>query len=88
MRLFLGSTGSYSHTTQLTKSMVLFLLMLASKLNTAEAFQCYVCDSKDDIECTENLPDNSRLTAKDCKNITGAKYCVKTTNIYAGEGSI
>lgn len=50
-----------------------------------QAFRCYVCDSKNDIECMENLPTNSRLISQDCKNITGAKFCIKTTNIYAGE---
>lgn len=53
-------------------------------IHSASAFSCYVCDSKDDIECTENLPADSRLTTRDCANITGAKYCIKTTNIYAG----
>ena len=50
-----------------------------------KAFKCYVCDSKTDIECIEELPNNSKLTPKDCNNITGAKYCIKTTNFYAGK---
>jgi len=49
------------------------------------AFKCYVCDSKNDMECTENLSSDFRLEPKDCQNITGAKFCIKTTNIYAGE---
>uniref|UniRef100_A0A6G1S6Z8 Uncharacterized protein n=1 Tax=Aceria tosichella TaxID=561515 RepID=A0A6G1S6Z8_9ACAR len=62
------------------------LLCLATIcIREAFAFRCYICDSKDDIECTENLPANSRLISQDCANITGAKYCIKTTNIYAGE---
>jgi len=60
----------------------LILLQLAKE---SRAFRCYVCDSKDDMECTENVPSDSRLISKDCDSITGAKFCVKTTNIYAGE---
>lgn len=63
---------------------LLAMLLLLPKMDVL-AFKCYVCDSKDDVECTENLPSNSRLEPKDCRNITGAKYCIKTTNIYAGE---
>ena len=61
------------------------LYILSSLTTETVAFKCYVCDSKDDIECTENLPRDSRLISQDCKNITGAKYCIKTTNIYAGK---
>lgn len=60
------------------------LLAITTK---TQAFRCYVCDSKNDIECTENLPKNSKLISQDCRNITGAKYCIKTTNIYAGESA-
>lgn len=48
-------------------------------------FKCYVCDSKEDNECVENLPKNSRLQPKECHDIIDAKYCVKTTNMYAGK---
>lgn len=61
---------------------LLILLCFASK---AQAFSCYVCDSKDDNECVENLPRNSLLEPQTCRNITDAKYCIKTTNLYAGE---
>lgn len=57
------------------------LLLIADTI----AFQCYVCDSKNDIECLENLLPDSKLVSQDCRNITGAKYCIKTTNLYAGE---
>lgn len=63
----------------------LLLLVLLQYVSSVRTFQCYVCDSKNDIECTEKLPDNSRLTPKDCSNITGAKYCIKTTNLFAGK---
>lgn len=62
----------------------LFLVMLFF-VAESNAFQCYVCDSKNDIECLENLPPNSRLESQDCHNITGAKFCIKTTNLYAGK---
>lgn len=69
---------------------VTFMLLLQlciplAIITTTHAFRCYVCDSKDDIECTENMPTISKLVSQDCKNITGAKYCIKTTNIYAGK---
>lgn len=67
---------------------ILNLFITSYYVSKAEAFQCYVCDSKNDLECTENLSDNSRLVPKDCNNINGAKYCIKTTNIYAGESQL
>lgn len=75
-----------SMTKQTILLFIVFILAIVYKqLNVVQAFQCYVCDSKFNIECTEKLPQTTKLIAQDCKNITGAKYCVKTTNIYAGE---
>ena len=61
------------------------VLIVSLCVQSSQAFQCYVCDSKSDIECTENLPATTRLVPQDCVDITGVKYCIKTTNIYAGE---
>lgn len=69
----------------LAASLPLVLYISLNFTSESHAFRCFVCDSKDDIECTENLPSNSKLVSQDCKNITGAKFCIKTTNIYAGE---
>lgn len=66
-------------------AIVILFTLIISFLPQALAFKCYVCDSKDDIDCTEKLPKKIRLTPKDCKDIVGAKYCIKTTNMYAGK---
>lgn len=63
----------------------LFIILTTLISVEVTAFKCYICDSKNDIECVENVPDDSRLVPKDCGNLTNAKYCVKTTNVYAGE---
>lgn len=70
------------------RQLPLLLTTLFLFLNTESiAFQCYVCDSKNDIECVETIPDDTRLKPQSCQNITGAKYCIKTTNIFAGKSS-
>lgn len=60
-------------------------LFLSQHTVPTAAFKCYVCDSKYDFDCLENLPQDGRLQPVECKNITKARYCVKTTNIYAGK---
>lgn len=67
-----------------TQMLLLLGLTLLTTVDYTHSFECYVCDSKTDIECMENLPENSRLVPQKCNNITGAKYCIKTTNLYAG----
>lgn len=66
-------------------SLYLIILTISASVYEIYSFQCYVCDSKNDVECMEKLPSDTRLIPQDCSNITDAKYCIKTTNIYAGK---
>lgn len=60
-------------------------ILLLNIVQLTSGFKCYVCDSKIDNECVENLPKNSKLQPQECKDLIEPKYCIKTTNMYAGE---
>lgn len=59
--------------------------LLLSNVSEINGFKCYVCDSKYDNECVENLPKNSKLKPQECVDLIEPKYCIKTTNMYAGK---
>lgn len=64
------------------------LSLVCILISRVDCFKCYVCDSKSDNECVENLPRNSKLKPQECSDLIEPKYCVKTTNMYAGKYSI
>ncbi|KAG9509105.1 Reticulon-4 [Fragariocoptes setiger] len=62
-----------------------FWFLIHSQCLLVHCLDCYVCDSKTHFECTEKFPADTNLKPVSCGNLTKASFCIKTTNLYAGE---
>lgn len=60
-------------------------LFRSLSLNSVSGLNCYQCDSNVDLECNEEFDgDSTQLRPLSCDHIHEARFCTKTTGMYAG----
>ncbi|XP_013398406.1 uncharacterized protein LOC106164907 [Lingula anatina] len=71
---------------QYSSAIFISTIILGLLVRRGAALNCYQCDSGSDPECTENFDyenPSGTLVATEC-TVADAKYCVKTTGVWAG----